>query len=375
MVTALRLLHRSVGLVLAVLVFAVGASGGLLLLRDPYYRWRYPAAREPITPAQQAARPDVLEAIHARWSVEGIRLVKFPQPGLNLFHVWLRDGSEAFVEPRTGDLLDHWQPRERLPALLFDLHAHLFGARTGTVINGIAGLIVVFMVSTGLVLWWPMRRRASTLADALPRRRSRGGLVRSHAAVGAVSLVPVLLSAGTGVVLVFHAAVAGVASRLLDTRPPAEPTASVAPRAAPHRPWTEILASVEGTLPDGPAVLLYQGTGGDARLMFRKRLPGEWHPNGRSYVLIDPYTARVVQSIDARTQGRGTRLMHAIYPVHAARVGGAALTLAAAAASASLAWLALSGLWAALARRRATAAVRAGRRAARLSPIEALRHE
>jgi uncharacterized iron-regulated membrane protein len=79
--------------------------------------------------------------------------------------------------------------------------------------------------------------------------------------------------------------------------------------------------------------------------MFRKRLPGEWHPNGRSYVLIDPYSAAVVQAIDAREQGMGTRVMHAIYPVHAAKAGGPAMIGAAALAALALTWLGIGGVW------------------------------
>lgn len=86
--------------------------------------------------------------------------------------------------------------------------------------------------------------------------------------------------------------------------------------------------------------------------MFRKRRPAEWHPNGRTYVLIDPYTAEVVQAIDAQAQGAGTRFMHALYPVHAAKIGGAAMTTAAAMAAAALVWLAASGTWAYVGMRR-----------------------
>jgi uncharacterized iron-regulated membrane protein len=97
--------------------------------------------------------------------------------------------------------------------------------------------------------------------------------------------------------------------------------------------------------------MYYPGSAENAVMTFRKSLPGEWHPNGRSYVLVDPYRAQVVQAIDARAQGAGTRLMHALYPVHAAMVGGAALIAVALLASAGLTYLAVGGSWAFVARR------------------------
>jgi uncharacterized iron-regulated membrane protein len=134
------------------------------------------------------------------------------------------------------------------------------------------------------------------------------------------------------------------------------------PRAAQARPsasWAALLPVLDGTFDGGNTVYYYPGTADNARLMFRKRLAGEWHPNGRSYIVIDPYTAQVVQAIDARTQPAGTRFMNTIYPVHAATVGGLAMDVAGGVAAAALAWLAVSGVWSYIARR---AGARRGRR-------------
>jgi uncharacterized iron-regulated membrane protein len=102
--------------------------------------------------------------------------------------------------------------------------------------------------------------------------------------------------------------------------------------------------------------MYYPGNGTNAVLTFRKSLPGEWHPNGRSYVLVNPYTAGVEQTIDARAQGAGTRAMHAMYPLHAAKVGRWLLIPLASLAAAALAWLAISGGWSYLGRLRASRA-------------------
>ena len=351
----LRTLHRWLGLALAAIVAAVAASGGLLLLRDPYYRAVYPSFHESISTDQVARRADVLTAIEDRWRGEGIRLVKFPRPGVNAYQVWLGDGTEAFVDPRSGATIDRWHWSERLPAFLFELHAHLLAEPAGTTVNGIVALFVMFMGVTGVVLWWPRRRGAFRLRTAIPRGVASGDLLRSHAAVGSLAVLPVALLAGPGAAIVFYKPVASAMSTLLDAKAPEEPVANVRPTSRGTRPWTEIIAALDRTFPDGETVFYYPGSAGNARLMFRKRLPGEWHPNGRSYVLIDPYAAQAVQSIDARAQGAGTRIMHAVYPVHAAKVGGWLMVGLAAFAAAGLTWLATGGAWAYFARRYAVA--------------------
>ncbi len=358
----LRVVHRWLGLLLALIVVAVASTGGLLLLRDPYYRLAYPALARPVTPEETARRPEVLAIIESQWRHRGVRLVKFPQEGVNAFHLWLTDGREAFVDPRTAELIDEWHWSERLPAFVFELHAHLLAEPNGTVVNGVAALFVVFMGITGVVLWWPGRRRAYRLSGAIPGQTTPAALLRSHAAIGVIALVPVLLFAATGAAIVFYDETARVVTPLLDSRPAMVPDAHVSPVDAPRRPWSEILDALGRTFPDGQDVFYYPGNAQNARLMFRKRLPGEWHPNGRSYVLIDPYTASVVQAIDARAQGAGTRVMHAIYPVHAAKVGGAWMVIAGAIAAAGLTWLAAGGAWV-WAGRRARQAARRGSRA------------
>lgn len=342
----LRTIHRWLGLILAAIVLAVAASGGLLLFREPYYRAVYPMLGNPVTATQTAARADVLTRIEATWQVEGIALVKFPRPGLNAYQVWTGDGREAFVDSATAVVIDQWHWSERLPALLFELHAHLFAERTGTVINGIAALLVVFMALTGIILWWPARRGAFRLRGALPRRTAPGELLRSHAAVGAVAALPIVMFAATGAAIVFYEPTAQLMSRLFDGQSAEEPDARVVPQRTPTRPWSEILRTLDQTFPDGRTVFYYPGTADNPRLMFRKRLPGEWHPNGRSYVLIDPYTAGALQSVDARAQGAGTRIMYALYPVHAAMAGGVFMTALAAFAALALTWLAVGGGWA-----------------------------
>ena len=344
---------------IAAIVFLVAASGGLLLLREPYYRTVHPSLAAPVAVPSVDTRAAALADVEARFGSEGIRLLKFPRDGVNAYQLWFFDGSEAFVASDSRSLIARWHWSTSLPAFLFELHAHLLVDGGGTVVNGVLALILIFMALTGVVVWWP-RKSVFRLRRVAPRSSRPGEVLRSHAAVGMLATVPIVLFAMTGAAIVFYEPTSRVLSAMLDRRAPEEPTVRVAPLDAPHRPWTEILAALDRTFPEGETVFLYPGTSGNARLLFRKRLPGEWHPNGRSYVVIDPYTARVVQAIDARAQGMGTRVMQSVYPVHAASVGGAGMTALAGMTAIALSWLAGGGVWAYLARR-----VRRTRQAAR----------
>lgn len=322
-------LHRWVGLALAALLLVVGLTGGLLLLRGPWDRAQYPQLAQPITDADRDGFATVLDRIDATYG-SALRNVKVPQPGRHVFQVWLTDGSEAFVDARSGETIDRWHPTERLLPLLFDLHAHLMAGERGEWLNGLAAaLTIVFLALGGVLVWWP-RRGAMPLRAVWPRSWSPGALLRSHAAVGALTAAPLLLFAITGLGLTWSAWVTPTLSRALDAAPAAPPP-TVAPWSGRAAPAAAVLAAIEQAFaspadrPSGERpqlVFVIPARTPNAPLVARVRLPGEWHPNGRSLVYLHPQTAAILATVDARRQGLGTRVGHALYPLHAARLGG-----------------------------------------------------
>lgn len=348
----LTALHRWVGLALALVLLVVALSGVLLLAKGPYYRWQYPSFGQPIAAQDRAGWPAMLEAITRRFG-DDVRTIKVPQPGMHVFQVWLADGSEAFVDARAGTLLDRWHPTDRLPALLFDLHVHLMAGERGELINGaIALLTIAFLVIGGGLIWWP-RRASMPLRAVWPRSWAPGALLRSHAAVGVVTAGPLLVFLLTGAGMAFSASVMPMLSRLLDAAPPTVVRPQVASDGRGHVPWAVALARLEQAM----AALDTPPRDGEAQLVFitpprvsgtamvaRVRLPGEWHPNGRSIVVLHPHTGDILQTMDARREGAGTRLGHALYPIHAARIGsGPSWLLVALAILAGLGLAVLSG--------------------------------
>lgn len=347
-------LHRWVGLALAVVLLVVAVSGGLLLLRGPWERWQYAALARPITTADATAFAGALDRIHDTFG-DAVRNVKLPQPGRHVFQVWLADGSEAFVDPRSGETIDRWRASERWAPLLFDLHAHLMAGERGEFLNGLVALLTVaFLAIGGVLVWWP-RRAAMPIRALWPRTWSPAALLRSHAAVGAVTVAPLLLFMATGLGLAWAAWVMPALSRTFDGRP-----APAAPRVAP---WVgepaasaHLLAAVDaafasevdresGARPQ--LVFLIPARAPGAATVARVRLPGEWHPNGRSLVYLHPQSGAVLGTVDARRQGAGTRLGYAIYPLHAARLGGSLsplLVTAATVASLGLIVLSVTGV-------------------------------
>lgn len=339
----LRTTHLWAGVALSLLLLVLALTGSALVYKEAYWRVVYPELRGP-APAVGAAGHAAAIAASAEAFGPELRSVKLPEPGVPAYHLYL-EGGEAFVAADDFRVLDRWSPTGRLMGLLFDVHAHLLAGERGEQVGGVVALLGSFLVLSGIFLWWPARRRFRA-RHLLPHGTGRPALVQWHRDLGALAspILLVLLLSGAGVV--FY----GAAGRILngvfgDPRLPAEPipaSASILPVGPAD---TDMVEAAQTAFPDARLVFYYPPRGAEASHRFRAKRPCDLHPNGRSYVLLDG-AGQVVQTIDACGLPPGERALHALYPLHAGKTGGAVYKLLTFLGGLALAALSASGLWA-----------------------------
>ncbi|MBO0358076.1 PepSY domain-containing protein [Hymenobacter sp. BT186] len=71
-------------------------------------------------------------------------------------------GPRLFVNPYTGAVIDEINPRETFFHFMEEIHRGLVAGRTGKLIMGINSIVFLFILGTGIVLWWPTARKALT---------------------------------------------------------------------------------------------------------------------------------------------------------------------------------------------------------------------
>jgi len=69
-------------------------------------------------------------------------------------------GPRLYVNPYTGAILGEVNPRESFFHFVEQIHRGLVAGRVGKTVMGINSIIFVFILLTGLVLWWPATRNA-----------------------------------------------------------------------------------------------------------------------------------------------------------------------------------------------------------------------
>lgn len=326
----LRWLHLWLGLSLGTAFALVALSGTVLAFQRELALWAYPQLQRDaaITPQQ---RSQALQRIVGQWQSQGMTSLDLPTPQLPVWQGYFPDNERRYFDPASGELLLTRNTGNDAVLWLRDLHTHLLSGKTGEQVLGVVGLVAVFMLLSGLYLWWP---RWSALAASL--KWYRGPPTRRwlswHRGLGLWLLPLTLLAALTGTSMVYdEVARNALRAAFGDGKPPKPPKLAASDQPAD---WDAVLRAVDSAVASGGALAGAQlrriglPKSGSGLVSIRARMPAEWHPVGRSQVWIDPYRGAVLGAQDATAQGRGSRSFDAIYPLHGGFVGGRAWQLA-----------------------------------------------
>ena len=342
----LALIHRWTGAFIGLLLAALGLSGTLLLLKDPWLRATVPHAAE--ARVSDTAAIDAVARLMADPSTRPSGLI-FPTDSLGVFRLTFPNDAGAYAD-QSGRIVTRWSSKwERVELWMFDLHQHLWLGKVGETTGGILGLIGIGFTLTGLLLWW--RARKSFKLSVLPEGLSRSQIVRHHRDIGMLTSPLLIVTLLTAAMLTLRP----VADFLLwPLSPPGTIAQSLAaPKTkggtlAANFDWRATLQEVKRQYPQAElrGISIPAGSGGLIRI--RARQPHEWLPNGRTLFSVDPADGRFVDVVDARALPLAARAFNIVYPVHAATVGGLIYTLAMAIAGLALTMmgtLAVYGFW------------------------------
>ena len=336
----LRTAHAWAGAVLSLLIAVLGLSGSLLVFKKDYLRAVFPEARESVSLAPSDLGP-VLNGIEATYGPEGLLYVSIGDPSFGLHKAVLADGGGAYIS-RTGETVARWDKNGRAEDWLFDLHHYLLAGDTGKLIAGVAGGAAVILALTGLVIAWPSLRMFAW--RVWPKSGARRDLLAQHRDLGVLFALPVILLAFTGFAMVYSGPVRAALNVITLSAPAA--TAERPAAGTGSADWTAALAAAQDAFPDGAYPRLASpprspGTPASLRL----RQPGEWHQNGRTYVLMDPATNLPLATQDGRALTRADRVFNALYPLHSAGIGGRLYDILSFLTGLSLTVLGLAGTW------------------------------
>jgi uncharacterized iron-regulated membrane protein len=321
----LQRLHLWIGLSVGVAYALIALSGSLLAWQQPWLRAAYPQLAGHAQP-DAAQRAAVLARIAAEWRPQGLRAADLPLPGLPVWQLYFGDGTRRYLDPASGELLLTRAPRGDVLQVVREWHTHLLAGKTGEEVLGVLGWLMLFLLLSGPLLWWPGRRNlaASLRPHAQPPTRR---WLSWHRSAGVLTLPLILLVSLTGTLMIYGAGTGQLLRAVLAEPPPPKPPAAIALRDTPID-WAAVLAAAQRALPGAALHRVTLPGARNGQVAIRAQAPGEWHQVGRSTIWLDPYDATVLGSHDATADGLGTRINNAVYPLHSGGVGGRTWQLA-----------------------------------------------
>lgn len=316
--------HLWVGFTAGLLLVLAGLTGSVLVFDEEIDAALNPRLLRVSPAAERVSLQRVVTEVAAAYPDHPISYVRMPRAADQPFEVTTAgaDPIEIFVDPYRGAVLGARGTTEGLINTLLDLHVHLLAGETGERVMGVVGLLTVLLVLTGVVVWWPGMRRWWDGFTVRWRANWRRVNFDLHRAGGIWSAVFLAVTAATGAGLVFHDAFLAGANRLTGSAEvPAPPTVVPRPGVRPL-PLDSLLRQADRALPGGTVTYVAFPSVPEAPLSVRKYFDTALHPNGRSFVYLDPWTGEALAVERALAAPAGMRALNLLYPLHIGSFGG-----------------------------------------------------
>lgn len=233
--------HLAVGVAVALVVVVMSVTGVLLAYQKQVTAWadaRAMDGRPPVAGAVRLPTDSVLTLVRTKVGGTPTAITWRARPHAPVEVAFGREKT-VFASAYTGAVLGEGATGvRRFFRVVTDWHRWL-GAKgesraMGKGITGAANLGFLFIVVSGLFLWWPRNLTPNALRSVAFFRRGLSGKARDfnwHHVVGIWSFVPLVLIVASGVVISYGWA-SGLVYRSVGEQPPAPQGPSAPPGAA-----------------------------------------------------------------------------------------------------------------------------------------------
>lgn len=339
-------LHRWVGLTLALLLTIQGLSGMSLVFRDEIDRAIHPALV--VEPA--AARVPVqalMDAVEARHPGVPVSRAEFPawEDGAVLFKLTAKDGTRwlTAVDPYRGIIVRDGSLAAWPGEWMFLLHDSLLAGPVGETIVGIEGLGLLFLALTGPIVWWPGRKR---LKQGFKLVTDRGADLKwrtLHRAVGASIALVLIMSATTGVLMVWKPEFRDMLRIVTPVTDKPAPKVTEQP-GAPMVPLDRLVAKARAEYGATALRQIRFSDGGRVAAIFLES-DLTIRAEGAKQIYYNRYDGSDIGHYVSGALPVGTEIVDWLITLHSGMFGGTVTRLLMAVAGFSLAGLSATGLW------------------------------
>lgn len=232
-------------------------------------------------------------------------------------------GSQAFLNPYSGQIVGMSEGRMPFFDTMFSLHRWLLLDDTGKLIVGCSTLMFLFIILTGLILWWP--KKMKILKQRLKLKWNAGWKRINHdlhLVVGFYTAVFLFIFAFTGLAWSFEWFNDGIYTLTGSENIRPEPPKSSVQEAGRTISFDEAFAVAKAQLPNGEYYTLNKPGEAEEAFAVTTMSKNAVHERASDQLFLDQYTGRKIGQNLYQERNLGQRVRATFYPVHVGSIAG-----------------------------------------------------
>ncbi|TCJ13225.1 PepSY domain-containing protein [Flaviaesturariibacter flavus] len=234
-------------------------------------------------------------------------------------------GFTVFVNPYSGAILEKYSYRESNFYTVFALHRWLLGGEgsVGKYIVGVSTLLFLFILLTGIVLWWPKTRtvlqRRLTVKWGASWKRLNHDL---HIVLGFYSAIFLFIMAFTGLAWSFEWFNKSIYTVTGSPMKGPEPPKSAYVAGAKPATFDAVLTAAQAQRPGADFYNLQAPKDSVAPFTVQLLGTGAPHESATDAFYFDQYSAAPLGHLTWKERSLGARVRGTFKPVHTGSIGG-----------------------------------------------------
>lgn len=235
-----------------------------------------------------------------------------------------RASHTVFVNQYTGKVLELYSYRETFFYTMFALHRWLLGGddSIGKTITGVATFIFLFILITGIILWWPrnktiLRQRLKIKSDANWKRLNHD----MHVVLGFYSAIFLFIFSFTALAWSFKWFNDGIYKVTNSPMKPAEPPKSVYQAGKKKVSYDSAFVAVLKNVTDVQYYSL-RAPNDSTGIYTVNVLPLGAHESASDNYYVDQYSGQLIGNLKFKDKNLGQRVRASFKPIHVGSIYG-----------------------------------------------------
>lgn len=321
--------HLYLGLVAGLFLIVLGLTGSIMAFEGDIDHWLHPGMWYVADGPQPLPEGELIAAVERQFAPARVAVAQLSQRRNLAQSMQLTDRSAVTVNPYTGAVLGRRTGptrTDRWLGTIHQIHLRLAGdfrapwARAGKLAVSYAGLALVVLVPTGLILWW-RRKRVSIYWKASWFKI----LFDTHQVIGIYAGVFLWVAAFTGILIGFDWGETAIYALTHSHRPNfgRPPASGPAPGAQPIG-VDRAIAVARAAIPNAAVDMLFLPQNANGAYGVVLRVPEETSGSAHSSVVVDQFSGKALEVHNFLTDSEGYRWIRFNRSIHTGDIGGLA---------------------------------------------------